>query len=246
MSAEEQVAPGSLDELQVGMEVNGTVKRIELYGAFVDIGIGQDALLHISQLGKPNVRNVTDVVNENDQIQVYVIKIEKEAGRVALSMEKPPGMPWEAIHEGMVVEGTVTRMENFGVFVEIGAERPGMIHVSELASGFVNAPADVVNVGDEVRAQIIKVNRKKKRIDMSIKALEEAEIQQMQQEDEEDHVPTAMELALRRAMEGSEDGEDLPQAGRNNSGRNKRSKEQRRRRELEDMLDNTLRDHDDG
>ena len=78
-------APNSIDDLKVGMELTGTVKHLELYGAFVDIGIGQDALLHISQLGK-NVKNVEDVVKVGDQITVYVLKVDKKAGRVALSI----------------------------------------------------------------------------------------------------------------------------------------------------------------
>ena len=125
-------------------------------------------------LGKPNVRNVEDVVKAGEEITVYVLKVEKDTGRIALSLVKPPAMPWDDIKEGSTVTGTVVRLEKFGVFVDIGAERPGMIHVSELASGYVNSPSDVVKVGDEVKAQVIKVNRKKRRIDLSLKALEQA------------------------------------------------------------------------
>src|SRR5215475_9870306 len=124
--------PSSINELEVGMELQGTVKRIELFGAFVDIGIGHDGLLHISQLGRANVRNVEDVVKPGEQITVYVLKVEPETNRIALSLVKPPAMSWDDIKEGSTVTGTVVRLENFGVFVDIGAERPGMIHVSEL------------------------------------------------------------------------------------------------------------------
>src|SRR5215212_3128165 len=174
MSADANItAPSSVDEPAPGMEVRGTVKRIELYGAFVDIGVGHDGLLHVSQLGKPNVRNVEDVVKVGQEITAYVLKVEKEAGRIALSLVKPPLVSWDDLQEGMQITGTVVRLEKFGVFVDIGAERPGMIHVSELASGYVNSPSDVVKVGDTVNAQIIKLNRKKRRIDMSLKVLEE-------------------------------------------------------------------------
>jgi ribosomal protein S1 len=220
------------------MELRGTVKRIELYGAFVDIGVGQDGLLHISQLGKPNVRNVEDVVKSGEEITVYVLRVEPENGRIALSLVRPPAVSWDTLQEGQVVTGTVVRLEKFGVFVEIGAERPGMIHVSELASGYVNSPGDVVKVGDEVKAQIIKLNRKKKRIDMSLKIMEEKP--QMPVEPEDDHIPTAMELALRRAMQGHEDEIELPPA-RPSRNQNKRSKNDKRTRELDDMLDRTLR-----
>jgi small subunit ribosomal protein S1 len=238
MDAETQMpAPRSVKELATGMELKGTVKRIELYGAFVDIGVGQDGLLHISQLGKSNVRNVEDVVKTGDQITVYVLKVEPEAGRIALSLVRPPAVSWDDLTEGKIVTGKVIRLEKFGVFVDIGAERPGMIHVSELASGYVNSPSDVVKVGDEIKAQIIKVNRKKRRIDMSLKAMEEpTHVQQPEEEDE--RVPTVMELALRRAMEGK--GEEAPAR----SASNKRDKRHKRSDdELEDILARTLRHH---
>lgn len=241
--------PGSIEELRTSTELKGTVKRIELYGAFVDIGVGVDGLLHISQLGKPNVRNVEDVVKTGEEITVYVLKVDLENRRIALSLVKPPMMSWDDVREGTVVTGQVVRLEKFGVFVEIGAERPGMIHVSELANGYVNSPSDVVKVGDDVRAQIIKVNRKKKRIDLSLKALEmppepspKAAAAAAASQEEDEYVPTAMELALRRAMEAN--GQTMPE--RETSGRggkkNKRGDQKRKReREMEDIFERTLR-----
>lgn len=234
--------PSSIDELTTGMELRGTVKRIELYGAFVDIGIKQDGLLHISQLGKPNVRNVEDVVKTGEEITVYVLKVDPENNRIALSLVKPPAVTWDDITEGAVVTGTIVRLEKFGVFVEIGAERPGMIHVSELASGYVNSPSDVVKVGDEVKAKVIKVNRKKRRIDLSLKALEEPVEQQarsVEPEAEDEYVPTAMELALRRAMEAN--GQTMP--ARETRKRGRRDGKHKREREMEDIFERTLRGH---
>lgn len=238
MSAEIEVAaPSSLDELAPGMAVKGTVKRLELYGAFVDIGVGQDGLLHISQLGKPNVRNVEDVVKAGEEVVVYVLKVEKEAGRIALSLVKPPAFSWDNLAEGQIVTGRVVRLEKYGVFIDIGAERPGMIHVSELASGYVNSPSDVVNVGDEVKAKIIKLNRKKRRIDMSLKALEEPVEVPVEPSDE--RVPTAMELAFMRAREGKlkDEGQKVAPSAE------KRSKQDKRSRALEDVIASTLRQH---
>ncbi len=241
------VKPSSMDELETGMELQGTVKRIELFGAFVDIGVGHDGLLHISQLGRPNVRNVEDVVKSGEQITVYVLKVERDTGRIALSLVKPPAMPWDDIKEGSTVTGTVVRLEKFGVFVDIGAERPGMIHVSELASGYVNSPSDVVKVGDEVKAQIIKVNRKKRRIDLSLKALEQADLQVAKaaaaaEAEEEEHVPTAMEMALRRAMEANGQTYVAPKStSRKRDHRG--SKRERQREQMEDIFERTLRNH---
>jgi ribosomal protein S1 len=241
--------PGSIAELETGMELQGTVKRIELFGAFVDIGVGHDGLLHISQLGKPNVRNVEDVVKPGETITVYVLRVEPDTGRIALSLVKPPAMPWEDLKEGSTVKGTVVRLEKFGVFVDIGAERPGMIHVSELASGYVNSPSDVVKVGDEVTAQVIKVNRKKRRIDLSLKALEQAEIAAAKAEalaaepEAEVYQPTAMELALRRAMEANgETYEPAPKPASRKRDR-KADKRERQRDQMEDIFERTLRNH---
>lgn len=236
--------PSSIEELRTSMELKGTIKRIELYGAFVDIGIGVDGLLHISQLGKPNVRNVEDVVKTGEEVPVYVLKVDLENRRIALSLVKPPMMSWDDVREGTVVMGKVVRLEKFGVFVEIGAERPGMIHVSELASGYVNSPSDVVKVGDDVRAQIIKVNKKKKRIDLSLKALEMPPEPSAKSvaipDEEEEYVPTAMEVALRRAMEAN--GQALPEREGRGGKKGKRGDQKRKReREMEDIFERTLR-----
>ena len=238
--------PTSMNDLATGMELKGRVKRIELFGAFVDIGVGHDGLLHISQLGRPNVRNVEDVVKVGEEITVYVLRVEPDTGRIALSLVKPPAMPWEDIKEGSVVTGTVVRLEKFGVFVEIGAERPGMIHVSELASGYVNSPSDVVKVGDEVKAQVIKVNRKKRRIDLSLKALEAPPEPVKVPEDETDErVPTAMELALRRAMEAN--GQEYEAPKTNSRKRDRRSdKRERQRDQMEDIFERTLKNNHRG
>lgn len=251
MSEVAQVAaPTSLDDLSVAMEVQGTVKRIELYGAFVDIGVGLDGLLHISQLGKADVRNVEDVVKVGETVTVYVLKVDKEARRIALSLEKPAAVSWDTIREGETVKGKVVRVEQFGVFVDFGAERPGMIHVSELASGYVNSPEDVVKMGDEVTAQVIKVNRKKKRIDLSIKKLEEKENSKAVAEVAQDDEPamTAMEIAMRRAMQGTGETftpERAPARRTNDRGGRHRegNRRERERERLEEVFERTLRGH---
>ncbi len=230
-------APKSLGDLVPRQEVKGTVKRLELYGAFVDIGIGQDALLHISQLGKANVRNVEDVVKAGEEITAYVLKVDKDAGRVALSLVKPPAVTWDDIQEGMVLRGTITRLESYGAFVDVGAERDAMVHVSELSSGFVNSPSDVVKVGDVVEGRVIKVNRKKRQIDMSLKAAEAPVAAQMAAADDDDEgdVPTAMELALRQAMD-----DEMP---RRRDRKDRKRDKQRRYEEQEEIFARTLRNH---
>ncbi|MEQ8674392.1 MAG: S1 RNA-binding domain-containing protein [Aggregatilineales bacterium] len=224
-------APTSIEALKPGMQLTGTVKRIELYGAFVDVGVGKDALLHISQLGK-SVRNVEDVVKVGDQITVYILKVDKGEDRVALSMEKPPAVSWDNLKEGDVIPGKIVRIETFGVFVDIGTERPGMVHVSELAEGYVKSPSDVVSMDQEVEVRILKVNRRKRQIDLSMKG-ETPTVESYQDEDEEE-VPTAMAMAFRRAMESSD--EDLA------ADKNNRKRSKKRSSELqEDIIARTLR-----
>lgn len=235
----------SLDELAPGMAVTGVVKRIELFGAFVDIGVGKDGLLHISQLGQ-NVRNVGDVVQVGQTLTVYIMRIDREQGRIALSLVRQPSLSWDDLSVGRVVTGKVTRLEKFGVFVDIGAERDAMIHVSELSDGYVNSPADVVQVGDEITAQVIKVNRKQRRIDLSRKALlAPPKVEKYVPEDDEpEDDTTALGFALRRAMSAS--GEDMysERGGRDRRReQQKRERRERRQNELEEVYERTLRNN---
>jgi small subunit ribosomal protein S1 len=157
------------------MHFTGTVVKTGLAGAIVDIGVGRPAVIHISQivLDAPDqqpIKRVEDVLKVGQQLDVWVKKVKDN--RVELTMIKPLDLEWRDIKKGMTVKGQVIRLEKFGAFVEIGAERPGLIHISEMAHGYVRQPSDVVNEGDEVEAQVIDVNRKKKQIKLSIKALQ--------------------------------------------------------------------------
>ena len=231
----------SIADLKPKMELRGKVKKIELYGAFVDIGVGADGLLHISQLSTERVKNVTDVVKEGDEITVWVRNVDQAQGRIDLTMMRPPGMMWNEIQVGQVLTGKVVRVEKFGAFIDVGAERPGMVHVSELASGYVNSPTEVVKVGDEVQVKVIKVNGKKKQIDLSIKALEEPVPTATADEDDE-NVPTAMELALRRALQGTDMAEELEVPKKMaKQPRREKQRSDKRRQEQEDILSRTLR-----
>jgi len=223
-------APESTDDIDVGSEVHGVVKHLAVYGAMVDVGLGRNALLHISQIGRSDFRDIGEVYNVGDEVTAYVLKIDKQ-DRVALTLEKPPALPWNRIHKDSVYTGTVIRIENYGAFVDIGAERPGMVHVSELADGYVQSPEDVVSVGDEVEVRVIKLNRGKRQIDLSMKTPEED--LQVAFEPMED-VPSAMELAFRRAEKQSK------------RDRSKGTKKNRRYRDdQDDIIRRTLEDRYD-
>jgi len=164
----------SSEEIKAKTHYKGTVLKTSLAGALIDIGTGTPALIHISQLVGENpdepIKSVEDVLKPGAEVDVYVRKVKD--GRVELTMMKPLDVEWRDLKKGMTVKGTVTRLEKFGAFVEIGAERPGLIHISEMAHGYVRQPSDVVKEGDEVEAQVLDFNRKKKQIKLSIKALQ--------------------------------------------------------------------------
>jgi small subunit ribosomal protein S1 len=160
-------------EVKPKMHYTGQVLKTSLAGAVIDIGVGQPAVIHISQLISPNeepIKRVEDVLQAGASVEVWVKKVKE--GRIELTMFKPLDLEWRDLKKGMVVKGTVVRLEKFGAFVEIGAERPGLIHISEMAHGYVRQPSDVVKEGEEVEAEILDVNRKKKQIKLSIKALQ--------------------------------------------------------------------------
>lgn len=235
----ENTAPTTIDDISPKMQLTGTVKKIELYGALVDIGIGRLGLLHISQLSDEHVKNVSDVLNEGDQITVWVKDLDRKKGRISLTMRKPAAVDWSEVSENGVYTGKVVRVEKFGAFVDIGAERPGLVHVSELAKGYVGDPSEVVKVDDEIEVKVIGINRRKKQIDLSVRALEEpaAAMAAVANDSDNEPLPTAMEVALRQAMEDS--GMELP-ARRNQK---KRAKKSRRRQEHEAIFARTLQQH---
>lgn len=230
---EETVAEAlSLDTLKTGLAVTGTVQYLDVYGAMIDIGVGRNALLHISQVGRSDFRTIEDVYNVGETLEAYVLKVDNE-DRIALTMNKPPELPWNQIEKGETYNGTVTRIENYGAFIDIGAERDGMVHVSEMADGYVQSPEDVLRVGEEVEVRVIKLNSRNRQIDLSMKTPIE-EIEEIMQPDED--IPTAMEMALRRAQE---------QADTERRRKNKKKRRTRRRDDQDDIISRTLRDSRD-
>ncbi|MBZ0305158.1 MAG: S1 RNA-binding domain-containing protein [Anaerolineae bacterium] len=231
----------TLDSLRPKMEVKGVVRRIELQGAIIDLGLKTPGLLHISQLSTKTVKNVSDVLKENEAITAYVLDVDKKSGRVDLTLIKPPAVTWDELKADQNYHGTVVRLESFGAFVDIGAERPGLVHVSELTTGYVSNPSDVVKVGDELEVKVIGVNRRKKQIDLSVKALEmQTAKQETAVSEEVEDMPTAMEVALRRALEGAD---MLPTKEQSRKKKNKRDRHNRY--DQDDIIARTLRWQDD-
>jgi ribosomal protein S1 len=156
--------------LEPKTKLSGKILKTTLAGALVDVGQTIPGVLHISQLSKDSVNKVEDVVKEGQTVEVWVRRVKKD--RIELTMIQPLAYDWKDLEPEMVVKGKVVRLEQYGAFVEIGAERPAMIHVSELTQGYVKTPGEVVKEGDEVEAKILNVDRKKRQIKLSMKALQ--------------------------------------------------------------------------
>jgi transcriptional accessory protein Tex/SPT6 len=157
--------------LAVGQEVEGVVKRVTEFGAFVDIGVGRDGLVHVSEMGTGRIAKPADVVAQGDKIRVWIKELDREKNRISLSMIAPGTLTMRELEEGMIVPGKVTRLERYGAFVDIGVGRDGMLHVKEMGHGYVEKPEDVVQVGQDLQVQVVGLDRRRGRIDLSIKEL---------------------------------------------------------------------------
>ena len=231
--ASQSPAPHRLEDLKQKMKLTGTVKKVELFGAFVDVGVGRDGLVHISAMSAKPITRVEDVVKEGDTVTVWVRRVDPQAGRIDLTMIEPLGLDWDEIKPGQKYTGKVVKIERFGAFVDIGAERPGLIHISELAGYRVEEVTEIVKMGQEVEVKVIGVDPRKRQIKLSIKALEAEDVIE---EDTGGETPlTAMQIALQRAMGGPEQ-EAEP---RENSRRSK-SRDRQKRDQQEDILSRTL------
>jgi ribosomal protein S1 len=158
--------------LAVGSVVEGVVRSIRPFGAFIDIG-GVDGLLHVSEIGYGNVNHPREALAVGEAVRVQVIRIDSENQRVALSRRRLLTNPWDSIEQryaaGTVVPATITRIADFGAFAELESGVEGLIHVSELADIAVAEPLKTVRAGDKVTVKVLRVDAKRQRIGLSIR-----------------------------------------------------------------------------
>ncbi len=243
-----------LADIERKAKFTGTILKTTLAGALVDIGLEVPGVIHISQLSEQPTNRVEDVVNVGQSVEVWVKRVDAKKKRIDLTMVKPLDLEWREITKGLNLKGKVTKLEKYGAFVDIGAERPGLVHISEMTHGYIKSPSDVVKEGDEIEVQVLEVNRRKKQIKLSMKALEEKPevfmkpVQRSKDKDREKGrekkdkqeeeiakevaVPTAMEMALREAMDRSKTKES--------TGKVKAKRKSLENGELENILNRTL------
>ena len=174
-------------KLNVGDVVTGKVARITSFGAFIDLG-GVDGLVHLTELSHERNVSPKSVVSVGDEIEVKVLDLNEEEGRVSLSLKATTPGPWDGVKQklaaGDVVEGTVKRLTDFGAFVEVLPGIDGLVHISQISHKRVENPKDALKVGQEVTVKVLEVNAAAERVSLSIKALEERPAQEEGQKEE--------------------------------------------------------------
>ena len=178
-----------LDELEIGQVRHGVVSSIKSFGAFVDLG-GIEGLIHLTELSWKRVNHPGEVLKLGDEIDVFVLGVDKTNRKVALGLKELQPDPWVEANElykvGQIVKGKVTRLVKFGAFIELEKGLEGLCHISELSTKPVHRPEDAVRVGDEVTVKILRVLPEEQKIGLSIKeAAIEREKEKIKQEKQE-------------------------------------------------------------
>src|SRR6185503_19822308 len=198
VTEEESGRPRRVKDLEPGMELEGHVTSIALYGIFVDIGVSRDGLVHISEMSDTRIDSPSDLVQIGDTVKVRVKSVEPDGRRISLTMRSKERSPegrggrgrgsrkpelnreaLAALRVGDNVEGTVTGIAPFGVFVNIGVGKDGLVHVSELAEGRIEKPEDAVQVGQTYTFKVLEVDSEGSRISLSLRRAQRG--QRMQQ-----------------------------------------------------------------
>ncbi len=174
-----QLEPNPWDEIEqryfIGKQVKGEVRNMTAYGAFVELEEGIDGMVHVSDLSwTRKINHPSEVLKKGDQVEAVVIDIDKANQRIALGVKQLDQDPWKEIDTlykiGDLVKGHVTKLANFGAFVALQNDIDGLVHISQLSEDHVSKVKDILKVGQEVEARVIKVDKVERRIGLSIKA----------------------------------------------------------------------------
>ena len=160
----------------VGATIKGPVRNLTAYGAFVELEEGIDGMIHVSDMSwTRKINHPSEVLKKNDEVEAIVLAIDKGNQRVSLGIKQTEGDPWSMIDSrfkvGDLVKGTVAKIASFGAFVSLDGDIDGLIHISQLSEDHVEKVKDIIKVGDEIEARVIKVDKVERRIGLSIKAV---------------------------------------------------------------------------
>jgi len=200
----EKYAPGSV--------VNGKVRNIANYGAFVEIEEGIDGLLHVSDLSwTKKIGHPSEVLKKGEDVQAVVLSVDQDKQRIALGLKQMEEDPWVSVipvqyRPGQVVKGHVTKIANFGVFVELAPGLEGLLHISEISDQKIEKPEDIVKVGQEIDVKILRVDSEERKIGLSLKRAQWA---QEDEKREEQRAQRAEKRGLRGGLEGGEGTQGL-------------------------------------
>ncbi|MCL5981691.1 MAG: 30S ribosomal protein S1, partial [Firmicutes bacterium] len=161
-----------LGSLQAGQIIRGTVRRLTTFGAFVDVG-GIDGLVHVSEISWNRVEHPSQALKVGEEVEVKIIELVPERERIGLSIRQAQPDPWTEVARkfkpGDAVEGRITRLVNFGAFVELIPGVEGLVHISQLANHHVKQPSEVVSEGQDVKVKILDINTAAKRVSLSMR-----------------------------------------------------------------------------
>ncbi|MER2598060.1 MAG: S1 RNA-binding domain-containing protein [Caldilineales bacterium] len=167
-----------LGELKKGDVRKGRISSLAKFGAFVDLG-GADGLIHLSELSWSRVNHPNEVIQVGDEVQVYVLNVDRDRKRIGLSLRRLEPEPWSVIHDryavGQLVEGIITKLASFGAFARVDGTLEGLIHISELANHRVTHPREVVKEGDVLNLRVIRIDPGRRRMGLSLKRAAEEE-----------------------------------------------------------------------
>ncbi len=179
-----QLEPNPWDEVEgrypIGSTIKGEIRNLTAYGAFVELEEGIDGMIHVSDLSwTRKINHPSEILKKGQEIEAQIIDIDKTNQRISLGIKQLDSDPWEAIDSrfkvGDLVKGTVAKIASFGAFVQLQDDIDGLVHISQLSENHVSKVKDVLNVGDEVEARVIKVDKVERRIGLSVKAAEYSE-----------------------------------------------------------------------
>ena len=174
-----QLEPNPWDNVEgrypIGTTINGEVRNLTPYGAFIELEDGIDGMVHVSDLSwTRKINHPSETLKKGDELQAVVLEIDKDSQRISLGVKQLETDPWDEIGNrftvGDLVKGTVAKIAAFGAFVQLEDDVDGLVHISQLSEEHVGKVKEVVNIGDEVEARVIKVDKAERRIGLSIKA----------------------------------------------------------------------------